>query len=271
MARILSIVMMIFTIVPAFAPALGVAIIHLAGWRAIFAAFIAFSLISALWLGFRLPETLPYQSRRPMRFRLIFDSVKEMFSHPVVCLSILIQTLMMGMLFSLLAMIQPIYAQVFDKAESFPFWFGGIALTSAAASLLNAMLVMRLGMRKLITVALTIQVVLSSLVLISSETSGAPVFAIFAVWQAYVFFQAGLTVGNLNAIAMEPMGHIAGMAASVIGAVSTVLAAAIASPVGLLFDGTFKPLLIAVLIMACLALSLTIYMGHMERRLARAL
>lgn len=269
MARILSIVMMIFTLVPAFAPALGFVIIHLAGWRAIFAAFIAFSVISALWLGFRLPETLPVENRRPVSFPLIINAVGEMFSHPIVRLSILVQTLMMAMLFSLLAMIQPIYHEVFDKADSFPFWFGGIALSSAGASLINAMLVVRLGMRKLIVIALTMQVMLSSLVLLSTEIAGAAVFATFAMWQAFVFFQAGLTVGNLNAIAMEPMGHIAGMAASIIGAVSTVFAAAIASPVGLLFDGSYKPLVMAVLVMACIALWLTVLMGRIERRLDR--
>lgn len=267
MARILSFVMMIFTIVPAVAPAMGVAIIHMAGWRGIFVAFVSFSLISALWLGLRLPETLPKENRRKLRMSLILDAVRQMFEHPVVRLSIIVQTLSMAMLFSLLMLIQPIYEHVFDKLDTFPFWFGGIALSSALSSFLNAMLVMRFGMRKLVTIALLAQILFSAIVLLAADQIAMQGFAFFAIWQAFVFFQAGLTIGNLNAIAMEPMGHIAGLAASVTGAVSTAVAALIASPVSLLFDGTIKPLVATILIFASLAFLLMIRMGHAEARL----
>ena len=267
MARILSVVMMTFVLIPAFAPALGVAIIYLAGWRSIFAAFVLFSLISALWLGFRLPETLPVEQRRPFRLPLLADAIRQMFAHPIVRISILVQTLAMSILFSVLVMIQPIYAEVFDKLASFPYWFGGIALSSAAASFLNAMLVVRFGMRRLITIALAAQVVFSAIMLLVSGYVSMQ-FAVFALWQGFIFFQAGLTVANLNAIAMEPMGHIAGMAASVIGGVSTVCAAAIASPIGLLFDGTITPLLTVILVLAITALGLMLHMARVEKRVA---
>lgn len=266
MARILSIVMVIFTIIPAFAPAMGVVFIHFAGWRSIFVAFVAFSLISALWLGFRLPETLPVEDRRPLRLPLMVDAVRQMFQHKVVRISILVQTLAMAILFSLLVLIQPVYQHVFDKLETFPFWFGAIALASALSSFLNAVLVVRFGMRRLITIALGLQIFLSAAMLLSSTMLGPEKFVLFAVWQAFVFFQAGLTIGNLNAIAMEPMGHIAGMAASVIGAVSTVLAAMIASPVGLLFDGTIRPLVGTILVLSIAAFTLMLYMGRIETR-----
>ncbi len=267
MAKIVSIVMMIFTLVPGFAPTLGYVIIMTNGWRGIFLAFIVFSVLSVLWLGLRLPETLARENRRPLKPRLLMAAVREMFAHPVVRLSIFVQTLCMAMLFTVLMLIQPIYEHVYDKQDTFHFWFGGIALVSAIASFLNAMLVGRLGMRRLITMALAVQIVLSATVLIHNETYGTSTFAIFAIWQAYVFFQAGLTIGNLNAIALEPMGHIAGMAASVIGSVSTVLAAAIASPIGLLFDGTVRPLIGAIFALALLAFALMRYMGRIEARL----
>ncbi len=266
MARILSFVMIIFTIVPAFAPAMGVVIIHFAGWRSIFLAFITFSLISALWLGMRLPETLPVENRRPLKMPLIFDAVRQMLQHPVVRISILVQTLAMAILFSLLVLIQPVYQHVFDKLDTFPFWFGAIALSSALSSFLNAMLVVRFGMRRLVTIALALQILFSGVMLLMMDDLTQPRFAFFAVWQAFVFFQAGLTIGNLNAIAMEPMGHIAGMAASVIGSISTVLAAVIASPVGLLFDGTVKPMIGTVFVLACVAFALMLRMGRIEAR-----
>ncbi|MCV3270910.1 multidrug effflux MFS transporter [Roseobacter sp. WL0113] len=267
MAKIVSIVMMIFTLVPGFAPTLGYLIMLEYGWRGIFAAFIVFSVITVLWLGLRLPETLAPENRRPLRPRLMISAVGEMFAHPIVRLSIIVQTLCMSILFTVLMMIQPVYEHIYDKQDTFHFWFGGIALVSAIASFLNAMLVVRLGMRRLITMALAVQIVLSLTVILHEGAQGMTAFAIFALWQAYVFFQAGLTIGNLNAIAMEPMGHIAGMAASVIGAVSTVLAAAIASPIGLLFDGTIRPLVGAVFVLAFLAFIVMRYMGRVEARL----
>ncbi len=270
MARVLSIVMMIFTLVPAIAPTLGVVIISFSGWRSIFAAFITFSLISTIWLLVRLPETLAIENRRPLRIRLMADAVRDMFTHPIVRITIAVQTLSMAMLFSVLMLIQPIYAQVFDKLDTFPYWFGAVALVAAFASFLNAMLVVRFGMRRLVTLALVIQIMLSGTLLASSSYVTENGFAVFLLWQAYIFFQAGLTIGNLNAIAMEPMGHIAGMAASVIGATATVLAASIASPVGLMFDGTINPLMTAVLIMAIMALILMLYMRRLEKRGAAA-
>jgi MFS transporter, DHA1 family, multidrug resistance protein len=94
-------------------------------------------------------------------------------------------------------------------------------------------------------------------------------FAVFIIWQCSVFFMAGTTLGNLNAIAMEPMGHIAGMAASVVGGISTVLAAVIASPVGLLFNATLWPLAVGIFIMSCIGFVLMLNMGRIENRLTR--
>jgi DHA1 family bicyclomycin/chloramphenicol resistance-like MFS transporter len=192
---------------------------------------------------------------------LIFDAVRQMFAHPVVRIAIIVQTLAMAILFSLLVLIQPIYQFVFDKLETFPFWFGGIALASALSSFLNAILVVRLGMRRLITIALAMQIVLSAGLLFASGQIAAQGFAIFAIWQGFVFFQAGLTIGNLNAIAMEPMGHIAGTAASVVGAVSTMGSVVLAIPIGLMFDGTPVPGVAGVLVLSMGALAVMRVMG----------
>lgn len=267
MARIMSIAMILFTLVPAFAPAMGALIMMVTGWRGIFGAFITFSAISVLWLGLRLPETLERTNRRPLRLGLMTAAVREMLTHPTVRLSIAVQTLAMTMLFSTLTMIQPIYDVSFDRAETFPYWFGVIALISGTASLANAVIVVRLGMLRLVTWALGTQIVLSSvlLILLVSDVQGG--FYIFMLWQFALFCQAGFTVGNLNAIAMEPMGHIAGMAASVIGSISTVLAALFASPIAMLFDGTPIPLIATVLALSGLGFILMRMMARAGRRL----
>ncbi|WP_170330657.1 multidrug effflux MFS transporter [Ruegeria arenilitoris] len=269
MARIISIAMMIFTLIPAAAPMLGAGVIAIAGWRSIFVSFILFALIVILWMGIRLPESLARENRRPFRLPLMVSAVKEMFAHPTVRLSILVQTLCMGVLFTMLTMVQPVYDIIHDRADSFPFWFGFIALVSGSASLLNAALVVRVGMRRMVTWALGGQILITSAVISVSMMNLSPEadFALFVFWQTTVFFMAGVTMGNLNAIAMEPMGHIAGMAASVIGSIATVLAAVIAAPVGLLFDGSLTPLTTGILTMCVIGFGLMVHMGRIENRL----
>lgn len=264
MASILSLTMMVFLLVPAVAPLIGSLIADAFGWRAIFPTFLIFGLIVLVWFSTRITETLPSDKRRPVRVHLMLDAVRQMFANTTVRLSIYVQALMLMILFCVLTMVQPIFDVTFDRVDSFPLWFGAIAMLSGAASLLNAAIVGRYGMRRLVTWALYAQVVVSAIFVIWMLADLPHLFAFYIFWQWGVMFQGGLTVANLNAIAMEPMGHIAGMAASVIGAVSTVCGAAFASPVGLLFDGTPMPLVAAVLIICLLASVLMQYMRRAE-------
>lgn len=270
MARILSLVMMTFTLVPAMAPLIGAWIIALAGWRAIFVAFIVFAVIASLWLALRQPESLPPENRRPMRWTLMVAALSEMVRHPTVSLALLAQAMCYCMLFVMISMVQQVYDLVFSAGASFPYWFALVSLIAATASILNATLVMRLGMRRLATFAFGAQVVLSLAItaLWMAAIPHSAMFAVFIAWQASVFFQTGLTIGNLNAIAMEPMGHVAGMAASVIGSVSTILGALMAVPIGLAFDGTILPLTIGVASVCAAAFALMLAMRRVELRAA---
>lgn len=255
MAQIMSFVMMVFTLVPALAPSIGAVLIAAAGWHSVFYAFALFSAVGAIWFTLRLPETLPVTHRRPFRLNVLGAAIREMMAHPVVRLSILVQAFIFAMLIATISTIQPIYETALGRAESFPLWFGLTAIIGASSSYLNARLVMRLGMRSLVTTMLWVQIAASGVatVLIASGVSGTGLFVVFIVWQLLLFYQMGMTIGNLNAIGMEPMGHIAGMAASIIGAVSTVIAVVLAVPVGLLFDGTPLPLVAGALIFAICA------------------
>ena len=245
MAKMMSIAMMIFTLVPAIAP-------MLTSWRAIFRAFALFALIISLWMGLRLPEPLAVESRRPFRLPQLMAALVEMIQHPTVRLSMLVQCLCLAMLFCMITLVQPIYDVVFDRAESFPFWFGFIALMSGTGSLINASVVVRLGMRRMVTWALCGQIGLSALMLLleSLHLPNDTMFGLFVAWQTSVFF----------------MGHIAGMAASIVGGVSTIFAAAAAATVGLLFDGSIAPLTGAILLMVALAFLIMLHMARVEMR-----
>jgi DHA1 family bicyclomycin/chloramphenicol resistance-like MFS transporter len=266
MAKIMSIAMLIFTIVPALAPLMGAAIIAFSGWRGIFVAFILFISTAMVWHKTRLPESLAVEDRRPFRWVTIKAALLELYANPTVRLSILVQTLTFAMLFVMITLVQPIFEQVFDRAESFPWWFGGIAILAGSASALNAALVIRFGMRRLVTISLGCMIALSVVMLVlNSFAFSDPVeFTFFLIVQLAVFFMAGMTIGNLNAIAMEPVGHIAGIAASAVGGISTVLSAILAAPVGLMFNGTVLPLLVSLLLYSGIAFALMLRMNAVE-------
>lgn len=255
MARIMSFVMMTFSLVPAVAPLVGAGIIALAGWRGVFGAFVAFALLTTSWLLLRQPETLAPSARRPLSARRTLDAVREVFSRRLVVLSIGVQTLAFAMLFAVLSTIAYLFDGVFDRAASLPLWLCGIALVAGSGSLLNARLVQRFEMRAIVLWTLVGQAVLSAAVawIGAGGAGGDAFFALFLLWTTGVFFMAGLTMGNVNAMAMEPLPHIAGLAASVIGSVATVGAVIVAAPIGMSFDGTVTP--VAGGIAACAAVA----------------
>ena len=259
MARIMSFVMLVFSLVPAMAPSIGMIIISLAGWHAVFLAFVVFSGITVIWLGLRQPETLTTERRRPLNLPSLWAAISEVMRHPTTRLSIVVQTLAMGMLFGVISSTQQVFDKTYGQGDVFHFWFGGIAILAASASLLNARLVGRLGMRPIIKATFLMQIAASSLMIVAmlSPLPNSVELLVYAAWNVTVFFQIGMTAGNLNALAMEPMGHIAGMAASLIAALSTIGAVIIAVPIGLSFNGTPLPLAVAILICATLAFWLT--------------
>ncbi len=261
MARIVSFVMIVFTLVPVIAPTMGAAIQWVFGWRAIFLSFALFSVISMLWLMIRQPETLPPERRRPFRVGLLVSGVREVLSNRQVVLAICAQTMIFAMLFSALLSAQPVFERVFDKNSSFPAWFGLMAAISASSSLINAMIVVRLGMKTVVKWAIAMQIGVSLGFLGYQLVIGieaVPAFFVAFLWLTSVFYMAGLGIGNMNAIAMEPMGHIAGMASSVIGASATIASMVFAVPIGLGFNGTMIPLTGGVMVLSLVALGLVL-------------
>lgn len=261
MARIMSFAMMIFTAVPAIAPLMGQGIIAIADWHAIFLAYIAFSGVTMLWLGLRQPETLPVTARRSLRATDLVAATRELGGHRIVLISTLLQTLTLAALFATLSSIQPIFEVVHDRGETFPLWFAAISVASMSGSILNSRIVMSLGMRRVVRETYVAQLVVTLITLAllgSGAVTGDVAFAVQLVWCIGLFAMLGLTMGNLSALAMEPVGHIAGLVASVISSSATVGSVLLAIPVGLAFNGTALPLLIGVAVLIGLALILTL-------------
>jgi DHA1 family bicyclomycin/chloramphenicol resistance-like MFS transporter len=259
MARIMSFVMMVFSLVPAAAPLLGQFVLLFGSWRLIFVAFIAFAIVTNLWLILRQPETLAPENRRRLELGLLWQATKELALNRVAMISVLCQTLTSASLVATLSSQQGIFADRFGSVATFPMWFAVIALCSISGSFANSQMVRRLGMFPVVRATYAAQLVMTLAVLglitlvpltLSFE------FGLHILWSIGIFAMMGLTMGNLNAMAMEKLGHIAGFAASVINAASTVLSVLIAVPVGLAFNGTQVPLMIGASLFSALALLL---------------
>lgn len=265
MAKIMSFVMMVFMVLPAAAPAIGELIIAGFGWRAIFAAFIIFALAAGTWLSTRQPETHPVENRTPMKVSALLAAMREVTSNRIAMISIAVQACVMGILFGNVSSIQPIMDITYGRGEQFAAIFAGMALFSASASFINAKIVSRFGMRKVIYGGTMGVAILTSICMVAAFLFHEVPFALYIIWASGLTFSLGLTMGNLNALAMEPLGHIAGMAASIVGCLSTVGAVIIATPLGQMFNGTPVPLMSGALVAYFVAIGLMIYMGPREK------
>lgn len=265
MARVMSIVMTIFIVVPAAAPMIGAAIIAVADWRAVFWSFVVFGIVSGSWLMLRQPETHPPERRRPLRLSTLWSAVVEVTGNLRVMTVVAALSLGFGQMFIFLSTAPQVFTDVFDRQESFPYWFAAVALVAGLSGILNASLVMRLGMRRLAVTAFGLQCLVSVVFLTQWLAFPLPepyAFFAFFVYMCAAFFMVGMTFGNLNALAMEPMGHIAGLAAAVVGSLSTVGAVLIAVPVGQLYDGTPVPLVAGIALCSGLAFLLLLTLSE---------
>jgi MFS transporter, DHA1 family, multidrug resistance protein len=263
MAQMLGLTTMIFMLMPAAAPAFGTLIIGGFGWRGVFASFIVFSIISVLWLALRQAETLPVENRRPLQPRVLWQGLCEVLSHRTVIFCTAVMTMGFGILFGTLSSTQQIFDLSFGRGQTFALWFGAIALLSLPAGFVNSRLVGRWGMRRMVTATFLSHLAVTLLVLLliqGSFLSKDGAFAAYVIWAISVFWMANIAFGNLNAIALTPLGHLAGMASSIVIATSTVLAVGVAAPLGLLFDGTPVPLLSGVAVLLMLAIGLMLLM-----------
>ena len=268
MASILSFSLILFLIVPALAPMMGAAISEVFHWRAIFAAYVIFGVLLLIWYGSRQGETLVPADGKPLSSKRLWLTTKEIFAHPTARTSITLQVLMMSLIFSVLTMVQQIFDMTYGRADTFPYWFGAIAVVSASSSLFNAWSVKRVGMRRLVTSALHMQIAFSFIALVLLLLGAPGGFWIYLVWQLGVLMQVGLTTANLNSMAMEPMGHIAGTTASVIGATSIIGGAIVASLLAQLFDGTPVPLICIALVLSCVSSLLMASLRRAEAAMA---
>ena len=224
MARIMSIIMAVFIFVPAVAPALGQGIILLSGWRATFLFLLAVAVVSFLWFALRQPETLAIADRRRFSLPALWQGVVEALGYPATLGYTIAMGLIFGAFLGYLSSAQQIFQGTYATGEMFPAWFASVALCFGVASVVNARLVERLGMRYLTWRAI-IGLSFCSIVflVVTLAYDGVPPFWTFILWLAPTFFFVSIAFANMNAMAMEPVGHMAGLGAALIGCGATLI------------------------------------------------
>lgn len=242
MARVMSLVFIVFMIVPVLAPAFGQAVLLVAPWRFIFIGLGVYAAAVLAWALIRLPETHPPEKRRALSLAKLREAFAITLSHRLSIGNTIALTLVMGGLFGFINSIQQIVFDVFGRPELMAAIFAAVALPMAASSYLNARIVERHGSRRLMLIALAGFSAAAGLHLAVAALIGETLVS-FVAMQALTMVCFGLISANLGAIAMQPLGHIAGTASSVQGLITTIGGALIGLAIGQAFDGTTLPLL----------------------------
>ena len=245
MASVMSLIMMTFIMVPALAPSVGQFILLFAPWQGIFVLLFVFALCALLWLHLRQGETLAPENRIPFSYNNIKSGVLETLKHPISLPYTLAGGIMFGSFIGYLSSSQQILQLQYQTGELFALYFGVLALALGLASFANSKLVMNFAMEKLCTIALSALSLISIIFFIYAQAmQGQPPLLAFMIYLGLTFFCFGILFGNFNTLAVHPLGHIAGVATSVISTVSTFISVLIGAQIGQLYDGTVLPLVL---------------------------
>ena len=262
MARIMSIIMAVFILTPIMAPLLGQGLIYIGGWRATFAGLILVALPTAWWFHRSIPETLTLARRRPFTLRAIGRGIVQICHSRVTVVYMLAMGFIAGPFIGYLGTARQIFQDVYGVGDMFVVYFAVGSISAGVASLLNARLVMRHGMRRLTGIAIAALTVLSAGLWGWVAFGGVPGFGVFMGWQIAAIFCIGMIFGNVQALAMEPLGHIAGLGAAIFGAVSTFISLPLSWMVSGYFDGTIIPLIRGFAVMGGITMVMVLVAGR---------
>lgn len=265
MARIMSFVMTVFILVPLLAPAYGQLILLVADWRAIFYSFLVLALVMALWLGWRQPETLPRERRIPLTLGETWRLTSLIVRHPKVMAYTLVAGLIFGCQVTYYSIAESVFQDLYQAGARFPVYFALLAAGVGIAALINGTLVMRMGMQRLTITALVGMMSISTALFIASWFAGGyPSLLLFLALGFALFFCVGLLFGNINALAMHSLGQMAGLGASIIASLSSLVAVAVSVTVGRFYNHSLYPMALGFLACATLALILVLMVRGSE-------
>lgn len=242
MARTMSFVMAIFILVPVIGPALGTVVVAVGGWRWVFGGCLILAVLMALWAT-RLPETLSEDRRRPLRPRRQVEALREVLASRQTIVYGIGMTVLYGAFTSYIGSSEVIVTQVFDKAAYFPVIFGGLAATMGLAMAVSGKVVERVGTRRLSHIVLVGYVAVAAILVGAALVAGGhPPLWLWLTTMGAMLAAHALLIPNLNTLAMDPMGNVAGTASSLIGGVQLGGGATLGALIDQSFNGTVVPL-----------------------------
>jgi DHA1 family bicyclomycin/chloramphenicol resistance-like MFS transporter len=251
MARFMSLVMTIFMIIPIVAPGVGQIILLVAPWEWIFGALVVFGILMLGWTWLRLPETLPADQRRPLNLGNALGAYAQVVRTPITFGYMCASGIVFGALFSFIASSEQVFREVFGRGEDFVLWFSGIAGMLAVANFTNSRLVEKIGMRRISHAALLLFTGLSALSALITFSFGESLLWFYPLF-ILTFACFGLLGSNFSALAMEPLGSIAGTASAAYGFATTTVSSLIGMLIGSQYNGSTIPLMIG---FVCLGVS----------------
>jgi MFS transporter, DHA1 family, multidrug resistance protein len=244
MAKILSIVVMVFILVPVIAPALGQFLLNFYSWESIFYVNLIYGSLIMLWFWKRQPETLIKEKRIKMTRHLFIDGTTEFLKHKEAIAFTLVSGFITGSFMVYLSTAQQIFEQQYNMADMFPYIFASLAISVGLATYLNSVFVEKYGMFRIAYLAAMAYAGISILYLMLYWSGTNPSIYTLIGFFALQFFAVGFLFGNLRALAMEPLGHIASIGAAINGFASTIMAVPIANYIGSFINDSVLPIFI---------------------------
>ena len=249
MAQVMSFVLAVFIAVPAIAPAVGQGVLFIADWRMIFVVLLSLGTTAFIWFYLRQEETLTKENRMKFSFTNLGKKLKDI----ITIRSTIAYTLAAGFISSafvgFLNSSQQVFQIQFGLGDRFPIYFAAIALSVGLASFVNGKLVMRYGMQKMVrSAALSIVVISIIFYGLINTLIVNPSLMFFMIYLLSTVFFVGILFGNLNSMAMEPLGHMAGIGAAIVGSVSTFISVPFGTYIGMQYNGTVEPMVMGFLI-----------------------
>ncbi len=250
MARVMSFAMTVFILVPTIAPTIGQAILSLVNWRGNFVAFIVFALISFIWFAVRMPETLVPENHIRFTGKRILLSIDEIVKNRFAFGFTLASGCVYGVFVSYLNSSQQILQEQYGLGHLFPLFFAMIALSLGLASFMNSRLVLRFGMLRLVQWALQAQIILAVIffAILLGLPGQPPLWGLLTFFMLF-YFCTGVLFGNINSLAMQPLGHLAGIGSGVVGSFSMLIAMVFGTIIGRAYNGTIFPIVIGMIVL----------------------
>jgi DHA1 family bicyclomycin/chloramphenicol resistance-like MFS transporter len=253
MAEIMSLTFMVFMAIPIIAPGIGQVILLTGPWQNIFIFMGGLATLISLWAYLRLPETLHPEFRRALSFRSVVDGFRIVVTNRVAFSYGLAGTFLFGAMFGFISASQQIFVEIYGLGPYFPVAFAAMAGFIAIAQFINSRIVRRFGMRRLSHFAVLVYLA-GSVVWLALALVGPVPFPVFFGLLLIIQFVFGWAASNMNSLSMEPLGAVAGTAASVFGFIQTVGGAVLGTLIGQQFNGTLVPNAAGYVVMGLLVL-----------------